>query len=129
MSRLPYVLMMMWLAGLALGLPAGMVTHGAKAGAKGVNAIDANHNGINEQIAKNGTVAAKVRAPTGKPDPSDVSQHSSRVRAANAVTTAISHRARIAHAPLGALYRRTYVSHASRRRARACRRCVSRGMR
>ena len=113
MSRLAYVLMMMWLAGLALGLPAGMVTHGAKAGAKGVNAIDANDNGINEQIAKNGTVAAKVRATTGKPDPSDVSQHSSRVRAAIALTTAISHHARIAHAPLGARRRRAYVSHAS----------------
>ena len=129
MSRLAYVLMMMWLAGLALGLPAGMVTHGAKAGAEGVKAIDANDNGINEQIAKNGTVAAKVRAPTGKPDPSDVSQHLSRVRAANALTTAISHHARIAHAPLGALFRSKYVSHASRRRARAIRRCAPRGMR
>ena len=44
MSRLAYVLMMMWIAGLALGLPAGMVTHGSKAGAKGVRVIDANDN-------------------------------------------------------------------------------------
>ena len=68
MSRLAYVLMMMWLAGLALGLPAGMVTHGANAGAKGVNAIDANDNGINEQIAKNGTVAAKESCGVCNPD-------------------------------------------------------------
>ena len=69
MSRLAYVLMMMWLAGLALGLPAGMVTHGSKAGAKGVRVIDANDCNVATQIAKNGTVAAKVRAPTDKPHP------------------------------------------------------------
>ena len=67
MSRLAYVLMMMWIAGLALGLPAGMVTHGSKAGAKGVRVIDANDNNVDTQIAKNGTVAAKVRALTDKP--------------------------------------------------------------
>ena len=59
MSRLAYVLMMMWIAGLALGLPAGMVTHGSKAGAKGVRVIDANDDSVDTQIAKNGTVAAK----------------------------------------------------------------------
>ena len=69
MSRLAYVLMMMWIAGLALGLPAGMVTHSSKAGAKGVGVIDANDSGVDTQIAKNGTVAAKVRAPTDKPHP------------------------------------------------------------
>ena len=58
MSRLAYVLMMMWLAGLALGLPAGMVTHGAKAGLKGVRALDESDNGVNAQKAKNGTFAA-----------------------------------------------------------------------
>ena len=60
MSRLAYVLMMMWIAGLALGLPAGMVTHGSKAGAKDVRVIDANDDSVDTQIAKNGTVAAKV---------------------------------------------------------------------
>ena len=59
MSRLAYVLMMMWIAGLALGLPAGMVMHGSKAGAKGVGVIDANDSGVASQIAQNGTVAAK----------------------------------------------------------------------
>ena len=59
MSRLAYVLMMMWIAGLALGLPGGMVTHGSKAGAKGVRVIDANDNSVDTQNAKNGTVAAK----------------------------------------------------------------------
>ena len=69
MSRLAYVLMMMWIAGLALGLPAGMVMHGSKAGAKGIGVIDANDSGVDTQIAKNGTVAAKVRALTDKPHP------------------------------------------------------------
>ena len=65
MSRLAYVLMMMWIAGLALGLPAGMVTHGSKAGAKGVRVIDANDNNVDTQIAKKSTVAAKEGCPCG----------------------------------------------------------------
>ena len=70
MSRLAYMLMMMWIAGLALGLPAGMVTHGSKAGAKSVRVIAANDTNFDMQLAKNGTVAAQeVTAPTDKPHP------------------------------------------------------------